>query len=152
MIAVQPGSLNSRRMQAANPHLPKTSIILGYNMIFHKFESTNFNAAQTQGRVTQQDVDKVVDEVNALPNASIKQSCLFYVIPTIVYLGLLVILGGGFYYFITNIGTFVDENSFIIFPVVSIGVTLLILFVIIGSQYAITAYKNSRLRKRLLGI
>ena len=129
-----------------------TSINFSYNSLIHKFDTTSFNPAYTYGKVSQEDVDRVFQKVNSLPNVSLQPSWIPTIIVITISLFFTGLFGIGLYFFINNATRFADGNGFIIFPIFGVGLTVGILLVIFSLTYISNRYRLSRIRNRITEI
>ena len=124
-------------MQA--PPSDMTKVVFKYDLLQQDYSQSDFNPAQTQGRVTQQDIDNVFNTMRQLPNYKIAGSCLIALIPIALFLLFIVAFLGVFYFMMTSI-TSADSDNFIVLPIVMFGLFFIGFLVMFGATFGINYY------------
>ena len=103
---------------------------------------------QTQGRVTQEDINRVFYALKQLPNYNMGMSMLYAVLPLFMFcffIGFFLFL---YFFAIEFIADASEDRSPLILPFILVGIVLLALLVIIGLSIGINYHWRYRLNKR----
>ena len=123
------------------PQTDQTKII--FPLVMGNFSKHEFNPVLAQNRVTEQDIDMVINEVQSQPNIRISQSWIICIIPF-----LMIAFFIGMFLFMFTQASKLAESSFILIPIVMFGSMFVLIAVIITITCIAQKSALSQLNKR----